>query len=362
MSCASVIKKIRARAGLDSPILTNTHDGRWYCRHHVESAAKVVQAEMSGHHCPARELEQIARTDGDKRILNVVGRCCDANAGFAQFVHRRQPSRRRLVGLPALQEKIGGRQRHNRNVILREFFGNAPNLRGRKCAQGAAMSRGDSALHAVRARALDHRIEQRLAALKMLVDVHVKREPAAFGKLKEKIEENQRFVGILRHSADGIGARRDGASQPIAAIREFAGRIAREVRDYLKRQSVAAAFAQSDHAFQAAQSAVRFDIGVTADCNRSARKTHVQRALGPGRNVLARGCCGKSPIAGRCTFKRCSRILHETARVRFIEMLMKIDQTWRDQLAVKLDHPVGGVAGDGRRHRCNAAVPAHRNV
>ena len=101
---------------------------------------------------------------------------------------------------------------------------------------------------------------------------------------------------------------------------------------------------------------------MTADSNRSACKTNVERALGPRRDFFARGGGGKGPIAGGCSFKRRLRIPDEAARVRLVEMLVEVDQSWCDELAAKLDHFVGRVAGDGRRDRRNAAVPAHGNV
>ena len=42
----------------------------------------------------------------------------------------------------------------------------------------------------------------------MLVNVHVERQAATLGELEQEIKKRERIVGVLRHSADCVGARR----------------------------------------------------------------------------------------------------------------------------------------------------------
>ena len=73
----------------------------------------------------------------------------------------------------------------------------------------------------------------------MLVHVHVEWQAAALGELEQQIEERERFIGILRHPADGIGTRRNRRLQPSPRGGEVAWSVAGQMRDDLQGDAVA---------------------------------------------------------------------------------------------------------------------------
>ena len=175
-------------------------------------------------------------------------------------------------------------------------------------AQRAAVACGDASLHAVRTRALDDGVEQVPARIEMLVDVHVERKSAALREFEQKIEEAKRLIGILRDPADGVGAGGDRAVEPLPRGIEPARRVGGQMRHHLQGEALAAAFAQPHHCLDAAQSALRFDIGVASDRDRAVCDADVDGALGPRHDVVDGDRRGEVAIAGGGAFQRRARI------------------------------------------------------
>ena len=263
-----------------------------------KAVARSRKAELAGDQRPARDLQKVARADRNERVLNVVGRSRNAHAGITQLTHAGESARRQLIGITALQEQIGGRQRDHGDAGFGKSRDDAFRRIRRGGTQRAAMTRGYAPLHAVGERPLDDGVEQKMAGVEVLVDMHIERQSASLRELEQKIEECERLVGILRNAADNIGAGADRCFEPTAGCVEPSRRIARQVRDDLQSEAVATALPQLDQRFDAANVAFSFDVGVAADRNRSVRETTVKRAFGPRQNLFARRNCGECPV--RC--------------------------------------------------------------
>ena len=199
------------------------------------------------------------------------------------------------------------------------------------------MTGGDASLHSVGERSLDDGIEQKMAGVEVLVDMHVEWQAASLREFEQEIEKNERLIGILRNAADDIGAGSDRRLEPAAGRIELSRRVAGQMRDDLQREAVATTLPQLNQRFNAANVTFSFDVGVAADRNRSARETGIERAFGPRHDFFARcGRCERT-IAGRGALQRGARILDEPPRARLVEVLMGIDQARHNKPAIQID-------------------------
>ena len=107
------------------------------------------------------------------------------------------------------------------------------------------MTGGDASLHSVGERPFDDGIEQKMAGVEVLVDMHVERQPASLRELEQEIEKGERLIGILRNAADDIRSGADRSVEPAATSIELPRRVARQMCDNLQGQPVAATLRNS---------------------------------------------------------------------------------------------------------------------
>jgi FCD domain len=196
----------------------------------------------------------------------------------------------------------------------------------------------------------------------MLIDVHVQRQAALSCESKQKIEEGQWVVGVLRNTAYDVSAGGYCRLKPLPTGVEFPRCVARQMRDDLQGNTVAVALAQIGQSFNAADVALGFDVGVAANRDGAVRDTLFNSAFGTCGDLFARGRSREGAISRGRTRERCLRVPHEPPRVRLVEMLVGVNQARQDKLTVEVDSSLRCALGDIGLNRHDAAVRTNGHI
>ena len=195
---------------------------------------KVGQSKMPGHRGPACDLQQIARADRNEWILNVVGRRRDGTPAASNSSHPREPARRQCSASRPCRNRLAAAASRSQCRRARPLD-DASGLRRRNRAECAAMARGDASLHAVRARALDHRIKQTTCRLSRCSSICMSSgRPLRSANSKRR---SRKRSGSSAYCGTPPMASAPAAIAPPAIVArhpEFARRIAGQMRNHLQ--------------------------------------------------------------------------------------------------------------------------------
>ncbi len=134
------------------------------------------------------------------------------------------------------------------------------------------------------------------------------------------------------------------------------------MRYHLEFDPVGVPVTQFDHRFYAANLGLRINVGMSADGDRSVGEAGFERTGRARNHVIACHSGRKSLVAGQRAIERPGWISDDPPGPRLVNMLVQIDQSRNDQLALKID--VFDVRdGALRSTDCrNASVRIHENV
>lgn len=134
------------------------------------------------------------------------------------------------------------------------------------------------------------------------------------------------------------------------------------MRHHLQGHALAAALAKLDHGLDAPKPALGFDIGVVADGNGSMAQANAERALGSRSDVFARCCGGEVAIRRGGAFERPCGILDQASCARFVQMLVRVDQSRHNELVGHVDGFFRAHVRDCGSHRNDATICADCDI